>query len=382
MRQIQFLLIVLAIATVAGFVATQTSSGIFEATGLVRGWDFQQFYLAGRLIADGKSDALYDVAQFQALQQSLLPVDAQNIPYVPLYPPMIALVVTPLAKLPYSVALFLWWGFCTACYVGSCWLLARRTPRRYRLAAILAMCGFFPFFVALRAGQLTPILLLFAVVGLRYRSGLALSLLAWKPQFGCGIFLYFALRRRWRVCLEMVAGVLLQFALVSLILGPQVLFEYVTFARIYAQHSDIYTFPAGWVHSLGGMAGMLVHLPVLFVVSGLLVVTPKCKWKVESALAVCFMLLATPHLLLYDLTFLAIPAVMLLGRHWRFSAALLFGASAVIMPLYANFNLSIVPILLIYLIVYFCWKSFDQMRRARNTGMERCDVAAMKPLPG
>ena len=56
------LLTALALTTLAGFAHNQWTTGMFERTGLVRGWDFQQFYVAGRMPAD----KLYDVEAFQA----------------------------------------------------------------------------------------------------------------------------------------------------------------------------------------------------------------------------------------------------------------------------------------------------------------------------
>ena len=285
MRPIQLLLALLAISTVVGFVVTQSTIGIYESTGLIRGWDFQQFYLAGKFVAQGREADLYSMDEFQAAQRALLPVDDQNIPFVPLYPPMIAILVAPLARLSYLPALLLWWGVGVSSYVGACWLLLKSVRRRYRSIAILAMCGFFPLFVALRAGQLTPLLLLVAVVGLRYRNGLVLSLLVLKPQFACGMLAYFLVRRQWKLCGTMVLGCLAQLAMVSVTLGPQVLIDYLSFARIYAHHSQMYSFPDGWVHSISGMTGPLVHIVVVALLAVYLGTVRRLPWAMESALA-------------------------------------------------------------------------------------------------
>jgi len=69
------------------FLRNQATSGLLEMTGMVRGWDLQQFYLAGMM----PPEKLYDIAAFQNQQRSLLPVDEQSIPFLPLYPPMLSL---------------------------------------------------------------------------------------------------------------------------------------------------------------------------------------------------------------------------------------------------------------------------------------------------
>ena len=77
-------------------------------------------------------------------------------------------------------------------------------------------------------------------------------------------------------------------------------------------------------------------------------------------MATCFTLLATPHLLLYDLAFVAIPAALLLRYNWKLSVALVAASSAVALPLYAATNVSLVPFLLIYLIVGLTWRYAGQ----------------------
>ena len=92
---------------------------------------------------------------------------------------------------------------------------------------------------------------------------------------------------------------------------------------------------------------MTGHLAVVGVIGVVLFTLPKTNWRTECALATCFMLLLTPHLLLYDLLFLAVPAVFVLRQNWKLSAALVVACSPIAMPLYTATNLSLTPILLV-----------------------------------
>lgn len=337
-KAICLLLGVLALVSVAGLIAGQCSSGILEKSGLVRGWDFQQFYLAARI----PIDSLYDVEAFQNLQKSLFPVDEQNILFLPLYPPVTALAFRPLAWMPYLWALGFWAAISLACYVIAARMLLLQTESGWRPVAFWALAGFFPLLVSLRAGQLAPLLLLIVTTGLLKRNGWVLSLLSIKPQFAAGLLLFLLLRREWKLFARMVAGIGLQYLAVLAIAGPEPVVAYVRYAAVYLDHARMFTFPDGWVHSLSGTVGWPVHTGVLLVLSILIArVRPSC-WRKESAMAVAFMLLLTPHLLLYDLVLLAVPAILLLPE-WRFPAAILVSSATIAMPLHAATGLSAVP---------------------------------------
>jgi Glycosyltransferase family 87 len=345
MRALCLLFGVLALVSAIGWIANQCTPGILEKTGLVRGWDFQQFYLAARMPLHG----LYDVDAFQDLQRSLFPVDEQNILFLPLYPPTTALAFGPLAFLPYLWALGVWTAISFICYVIAGRMLLFQTETVWRPVVFWGLAGFFPFLVSLRAGQLVPVLLLIVVAGLHKRNGWLLSLLALKPQFAAGLLFVLLLRRQWKLCATFLAGIGLQFALVVAIAGPEPVTEYVQYASVYLDHARMFTFPDGWVHSISGTAGRLAHVAVLIVVSILLAAMRRNDWRIESAIAVAFMLLFTPHLLLYDLVLLVVPAILLLPD-WKIPAAIAVSSATIAMPLHAYTGLSSVPWVLVILI--------------------------------
>jgi len=381
------LLVVLLVATVASLVHVEATPGLTERSGLVRGWDFQQFYLAGLMLNRGQANELYDADRFQAVQRELFPVDEQNIPYLPLYPPVTGLLAAPLAWLPYTHALGLWWLLNTVCFATAGWILVRHSglSEGWRWTVALAIAGCYPFFMALRAGQISPVLLLVAVAGLallrRERNtfgGLALSLLMLKPQFAAGMLLWLLLRRDWRACAGFLVGIMIQVAAVAVAVGPTVVTDYVWSTSTYLSHSQFYIFPPGWVHSLAGtLANLLalvglsgadvggvckvVHAAVLLAMAATVAVASWRKrtavthpgdsaweWRYQHSVAVLFMLLLTPHLLLYDLVLLLVPMVYLLETpRWRLSLVLYITTGAVVMPLYAWADVSLVPFVLL-----------------------------------
>lgn len=343
---LHWLLGLLAAATIVGFIQTQVTTGLLESTGMVRGWDFQQFYIAGRM----PGSELYDLSAFQKTQRDLFPVDERNIPFLPLYPPMTAVAVSPLSQMPYLPALAIWWVISLLAYGIAARWLGQSVESQWRTAVLLLMVGFLPFFVALRLGQLSPILLLILVAGLKYRSGWTLSLLAMKPQYLVGILIFFLIRRQWQVVGRICIGIGLQVLVTAIVLGPEVFLSYLKFATIYLQHSELYLFPPGWVHSLAGMTGKTVHLCVVALAVVACALQRKTNWQQESALAASFMLLLTPHLLLYDLVLILVPLVYCLP-HWRLSCAAAIATSALIIWPCAVFQISFVPFVLIAILV-------------------------------
>jgi hypothetical protein len=381
------LLVVLLVSTTAGLVRIQSTAGLKERSGLVRGWDFQQFYVSGLMLIRGRADGLYDPELFQATQRAVLPVDEQNIPFLPLYPPTTALLVAPLALLPYPVALAVWWPLNVACFAVAGWMLVRwcDVSAAWRWTLVLAIASYYPFIMSFRAGQLSPLLLLVTLTALtlvrrqrQVAGGLILSLLALKPQFAAGMILWFLLRRDLRVLSGILVGVVLQMVIVAVLLQPAIIADYLWSTSVYLQHSQIYDFPDGWVHSLAGtlqnMLGRLgyvgagcgngckaVHVAVLLIAAAGVAswswrsrdqnkqqCDSPCGWQCEQAAAVVFTLLFTPHLLLYDLLLLLVPIVYLLETsRWRQALAIYLATSALVMPVYAWGDVSLVPFVLV-----------------------------------
>ncbi len=152
--------------------------------------DFTAFYAAGYLARVGQAHQLYAGETFAQTQAALLPHLLEERGYY--NPPLFALLISPLSRLPYPAAAALWTAFLLLFLFLSAHLLG---CRRIEEPALLAV-GFLPFWGALFEGQNSPLVV--AVWSLTYvlwargeafLAGLATSLLFFKFHLGTGLVL-------------------------------------------------------------------------------------------------------------------------------------------------------------------------------------------------
>jgi hypothetical protein len=381
--KLNVLLAVLLLVTAGRVVMIEWTKGPLELHGSLRGRDFQVFYLAGRLIANGEADRLYDHKRLQELQQTLAPIDPErNPPYFLFYPPIAPWLVSPLARLPYGQAVAIWWALQAACFLTTAFLLRKEiaVDADWQLTVWLALAAFHPIWASVIAGQLSPLLLLVLASGLCLQrrgcagwSGLALSLLAMKPHFYAGALVWVLLRRDWRGAAAMIAGAALQIAAISTTIGLGLFAAYVRYLPVCANISLIFKFTPSAEHGLSGsLQNLLATFGVPSVagksIGGILqvLVAAWAGWMLyrvasfgqsaengdanlprEQTCAILFMLLLVPHVLTYDLVFLAVPLVYLWSSaNWRLAAAIYLATSVFAEPLYDAIGFSLLPIVL------------------------------------
>lgn len=153
------------------------------------------------------------------------------------HPPVAVLLGLPFTELPYHKAHFAWNLVSLLSLALACTLILRavapQTPTLTVAVLMVVLLGSRPVFSHLRDGQLSMLLLLLlTLVWLADRSdrsiraGLLLGL-ATAIKFQPGLlFLYFLLRRRWRVVSAGVYGFLSVNFLTLLILGPNAFRDY------------------------------------------------------------------------------------------------------------------------------------------------------------
>jgi len=347
------------------------------------GGDFSQFYTAGLLAGRGEIDRLYDQMYFFGLQHDW----KEDGGLFSLYPPMMALVMMPLARLPFYTALVVWWGVQAACFAASGWILYRMMSlaRRWRVVALMALATLFPAAIAVRLAHLAPVLLLILSGGITLhrsgrtaRAGLLLSLLAIKPQLAVGLVLWLCLRRDLRTLAGTAAGMLAQAAAVAAAFGPAVFLDYLhqlpviaSICRTLFRYSPVFEQSASgivdnllWMHgadrSVRVVAMLAAHILAASAASILLVRTvwatrrfggwrrlaggaPAHAAQYEYAAAVLFMLLFPPYLLVYDLVLLAVPLVLLWSTpRWPVGVALYATATipAAALVMWTGFSLT------------------------------------------
>ncbi len=358
------------------FVGVQARLGDFDWLNHLHGRDFLQFYTAGKIVLQGQAQHLYEQEYFVATQEQIIQSDRDWPRYYSLYPPMLSVIICPLATVPFSVAVVLWWGISLALFALATYELTSHVIPSERPLVWWGMFSFQPVVTTFWDGQLSAIWLVTITYGFSaqyqrksLKAGSILSLLALKPQLGVGIGLWLMLQRDWKTLFWMFFGTLLQQGLVYLILGGGVLQAYFENISIYAQLQGLYRFDPSYQHSISGILidqwgsefqrwARLIHIGiVLFVlwwVSPLL--RPSRGWPIAASIGCFLVVLVSPHLLLYDLVLLA-PAIILLTQHLPrdnssilillmlyFSAMLAFG--------YQILGASLVPLSVIITLIF------------------------------
>jgi hypothetical protein len=328
------------------------------------GGDFSQFYTAGTIVLRGDVSRFYDQAYFRHFQEWV-----REDPLRSHYPPSIGLVMAPLALLPYSAALGVWWALQAIC-LGVCGVIFYRTtplPKAWRINMLVALAALLPVWIAIGIGHLSPMLLLVLTGGLtlhrqgrRVLAGVLLSLLAVKPQLMLGFAIWMLLRRDLRTMAGIAAGGAVQFAAVALTLGTQVWLDYLHALPHIAAMTREYVYSPLCEQSLSGIARNMLDaagltawqvpaMRIVYAVTTAVAAVSLCRVvasrqpfggkkaepsaasrkNYEYACGILFMTLFPPYFLVYDQTLLAIPLVMLWASPaWRWGV-LLFAVSAV-----------------------------------------------------
>ncbi len=323
-RRIRIHATLLAVATWLLFVASVAKPGILDLTGGLKGGDFLQFYTAGAIHNEGSLSKLYDLRYFWDKGEQLTGYTKEH--YLPVYPPQVAWIFAPFAKLSYTHALYVWWAFGIACYAAAMTLIYRACPalQQYKRAYILAAIGFPGFFQAIGNGQVSLLLtlivagamLLFAK-GHPGWAGVVLGLAAFKPQVVASMVLVLLLARQWRMIAGALCTAVAQLAAIVAVAETAILRNYVDLAlslpklndtalavKPYQMHSI-----RGFWYLLLGDGWLYIALSIICVVAALVLAFKSQRLVQEplARIAVCVLaaMLVNPHVYIYDLAILA-----------------------------------------------------------------------------
>lgn len=166
-------------------------------------FDYATFRQAGRFALEGHASRAYDDAAMMAAQLATFPGSTTRLPWN--YPPSFQLLLMPLAAVPHAA------GFIAFGLGGVLALLAAR--RRFMAALPVGLAVLAPgVFANLLLGQNGLFALALLVVGvgsLRQRpvvAGVALGLLALKPQLALAVPIALLASRAWRALLAAAAS--------------------------------------------------------------------------------------------------------------------------------------------------------------------------------
>lgn len=314
--------------------------------------DFAAPWTGARLFLDGRLGDLYDVETQWALQQ----VEVKNVaPSWFVSPPHVALIYTPLALLSYNAAALIWTAISIVCVIVAIRLMEPFAPRlfaEHRLATTLVLLSSYPVFELLGAGQQSGITLLLMAAGIRLAlaehqalAGIVFALGAIKPQLFVLVPIVLIALRMWKALAVGTTAGVLTLILTHLAFGPDVVVEWLhtIFSPAYSELVQIdqawkmaglpaliLTFaPPSWAPEVAAFGtfltiGILSYAIWRIVTWAKADVDPRALW----AFAIIATILASPHLVLYDLVLVLIPALYLAeianNRSVRVSLLLLY----------------------------------------------------------
>jgi hypothetical protein len=343
-RGYSLILLSLYVVAIVGWIAM--SDGPVDRNGKPIGTDFSSFYAAGSLVLDGRAADVYSMAVHYARQQQIF---GTTTPYYGwLYPPIFLLVATPLALTPYALALAVWQAGTFALYlavIGG--VVSRIRERRITVGPtwLVIAAGFPAVFINLGHGQngfLTAALLGAALLALptsQLLAGVFFGLLAYKPQFALVIPIALLAAGYWRAVVTAGITVTALVAVTGLLFGTDTWFAFVasteTSRKLLLEQGDIGFEKLQSIFAAVRMWGGTVSLA--YAVQGIASTAVTCAtawaWRsalnydLKAAILIVATLLASPHVLDYDLVILAL-AIAYVAR-----AGLTYG--------FRNFELSV-----------------------------------------
>jgi hypothetical protein len=338
--------------------------------------DFTIYYMAGKLVQEGRAAALYDPAVQYESQRSftLVPRNQRSIPYN--HPPFESLLFVPFTWLRYWPA-YLVWSALNLLMLAVSVVLLRRFPTIRKLPPPLLGLGclaFFPISVGLILGQDIFLLLLLMVLALRSLdqgndalAGVWLGAGLFRPQMVVPLVLLLAVRH-WRVLLGFVSAALALLGISNLLMGWRWPWVYLDFVFRIENGKESPFRPQhipnlrGLIASLPGLhlSGTTLAVSVLVTSLAVFALALRRIRKEHDSVSYVFCLalvtsvLVSFHSLYYDFTLLAPLAMFLLATFVTREAReknvilLMFLVYLFFSPLYLNvdrpFWSSLIPI--------------------------------------
>jgi alpha-1,2-mannosyltransferase len=334
-RRLRAQAVVLAICLWGVCAIDYSPPGLFDRWGNIKFQDFLQFPVAAKLIALGRSSELYDDRPLAEGIRAIVGRDT-NVYLQYFYGPQVALPFVPFVNVSFFTQAEIWVTLSLLIYFGCVYLLWRRCSglRPYPGFVFLGALAYPPLFHFFVRGQLSAVVLacftaacLAFLADRDWLAGIALGVLAFKPQFLVAIPLILLLGQAWRVFAGLALSAGTQLAFASLYFGPQVMRSYLKMLLHSAGQPGTteLIFSPTQMHSLYSYWELLIPWPravwALYILTSLAVMaTAAAVWKPSSspALRISALILAAvlvnPHIYIYDL--LALVPVFLLVGDW------------------------------------------------------------------
>jgi hypothetical protein len=349
------------------------------------------FYVAGRLISEGRARELYPDpsaktfvnSPFDKAAHEFLPRLPQTSAGAYMYIPLVAGLFAPFGRINANVSLLLWQALSVLALLWSCRQLGEITGAKSSEMFFLAFL-FLPIFLTLWAGQLgltfglLPLCLGFSLL-VKNRpllAGIVWSLLLLKPQYflaAAFVALVLLLNRRYRTFVGMSLGVIGLLIITLLSFGPELTLHWLQSHQVSdAMYSSgqqgipshlITGLPANLmilfpVEQRGAVKWPLYFGAAMLWVAGFYYAIKIAKTQADHLpslavaliLGVCLSAITLPHLLYYDLCVLVPAGALLLAKSARndLRQIAIYGwilVSGFLVPMLAFASSKIVPLI-------------------------------------
>jgi hypothetical protein len=324
---------------VAGFVVlswwAQPIAAFFGRRGAWDAADFATLYSAADLVARGMGGLLYQPDSLFAVQDATIGrPSGEALAY--LNPPFFAVLLAPLAWLPFDTAFQVWTLFNLSIVAVNAllvWQISRPLESRLRWALLIGFLTLMPVTFALRLGQFSSILALswtlsyMALTAQKYRSaGVALAPLLIKPELLIPISAYLLWKRHFEVFQTLLPLTAVAVVVSLAVIGIEGIVEYPRFIISNAGDHESGTrvdFMFGWNGLIGGFLGhenpsLVTLLSIPLTVVTLAVLFQACRAQAEAGshsftdhwlLITIATVLVDPNFFIQDM-FLLYPAVV------------------------------------------------------------------------
>ncbi len=207
--------------------------------GPVQGLDFSQYYVASRLVLDGKDSLIYDTGL--SYQKTAKAYGVQGVKYAMpnAYPPFVAFFMAPFSLLPYNYARYLFFLISILCNLLAIPLLFSNRSKEQRreliLTGLFATFVFYPLYRSLNMGQINSMLFLFCILALFFSrkdrpwpAGFFIALASVIKIFPLVLIPFFIFKRQYKIIGTTIVSILLLIGVSAIFLDINL---YVTFFR-------------------------------------------------------------------------------------------------------------------------------------------------------
>ncbi len=260
----------LSIHTRHFFLLHSKSDGPFLADGRTIGYDFPCFYFAGWAYRTDPA-LIYDHARLHEEQRKLFRGKDGPGLLAFVYPPLVAVAFSPLSRLPYVEAAYLWHALTLAMAVAALLIVMRASGARGlpAAAAFFAALSYVPLSVYCIVGAQTSSFGLLVLAGMyaarksgkEFLSGFILSLASYKPPPFVGVVLFQFVARRHTLLKGFVLGVAVLAAATWAAVGAEGITNFLGAISSYGHGKELLP---GYVHRSEMGSGFMSYLLEVF----------------------------------------------------------------------------------------------------------------------